>query len=77
MGSQKQISYNEMRLELVANTKLRYRLIIQPNTDQPQTPVTHAQNVWPRQPGQPTTAYDVTTHQHNRPMGIGHVDPWV
>ena len=40
MCSQKQTSYNEMRLDifLVAHTKLRYRLIIQP-TVQPQTPV--------------------------------------
>ena len=40
MCSQKQTSYNEMRLDifLVAHTKLRYRLIIQP-TVRPQTPV--------------------------------------
>ena len=40
MCSQKQTSYNEMRLDIfwVAHTKLRYRLIIQP-TVQPQTPV--------------------------------------
>ena len=36
MCSQKQTSYNEMRLD-VAHTKLRYRLIIQP-TVRPQTP---------------------------------------
>ena len=44
MCSQKQTSYNEMRLDifLVAHTKLRYRLIIQP-TVQPQTPVGGAQ----------------------------------
>ena len=35
--SQKQISYNEMRLGIfwVAHTKLRYRLIIQPTTPVP------------------------------------------
>ena len=40
MCSQKQISHNEMRLDifLVARTKLRYRFIIQP-TVRPQTPV--------------------------------------
>ena len=40
MCSQKLTSYNEMRLDifLVAHTKLRYRLIIQP-TVRPQTPV--------------------------------------
>ena len=40
MCSQKLTSYNEMRLDiiLVAHTKLRYRLIIQP-TVRPQTPM--------------------------------------
>ena len=49
MCSQKQTSYNEMRLDifLVAHTKLRYRLIIQP-TVQPQTPVAQTRsNVGP------------------------------
>ena len=45
MCSQKQISYNEMRLDifLVAHTKLRYRLIIQP-TVRPQTPLNNSTN---------------------------------